>query len=526
MTDGGHGPVREGHDRNPDAHALGESDRPIVPGKQANKGAQASAESVEGRGLAKGNAGQEAARRTQSRASASNGLARVREAARRDRRARFTALLHHVSVERLRESFHALKREAAPGVDGMTWRQYEEGLDERLADLHARVHRGSYRALPSRRVYIPKADGRQRPLGIMSLEDKIVQHAVATVLSQIYEEDFLGFSYGFRPGRSAHDALDALAVGLSRMVSWVLDADIQGFFDTIDHGWLMQIVEQRIADRRVLRLLRKWLRAGTMVEGKRERARMGTPQGAVISPLLANIFLHHVLDRWAHQWRRDQAKGEVVIVRYADDFVVGFQHRHEAEAFREALQKQLEAHGLKLHPEKTRLIEFGRFAARNREARGEGKPETINFLGFTHYWGKTKQGKPTLKRESNRQRQTGKLREIRTELRRDIHRPTKETGAWLRSVVQGHFNYHAVPHNADRLYQFRQSVARAWHRTLCRRSQTGYVSWARMSPTVQRWLPPARILHPYPNVRFFAKHPRQEPYALAAHVRIRAGGRP
>jgi RNA-directed DNA polymerase len=508
VENGDHGSAGEGDSREPGMNAPGESDGPIVPRKRANKGARAPAESVEGRGPTKGNASQEAAHRTRGRKSALNGLARVREVARQDRRARFTALLHHVNVDLLRASYNALKRDAAPGVDGVTWKEYGEGLEERLVDLHDRVHKGSYRAQPSRRVYIPKADGRERPLGIAALEDKIVQHAVVRVLNQIYEEDFLGFSYGFRPGRGQHDALDALAVGLSRRVKWVLDADIQGFFDTIDHGWLMKMIEHRVADRRVIRLIRKWLKVGTLEDGKRTPGTVGTPQGAVISPLLANIYLHYVLDVWIQQWRKRQARGGVVVVRYADDFVVGLESRQDATALMEALKRRMEKFGLKLHPGKTRLIEFGRFADRNRKDRGQGKPETFDFLGLTHYWGKTKEGKPTLKRRSSRKRLTAKMREIRDHLKRHRHDPIRVTGAWLRAVVQGYFNYHAVPHNLGRLWRFWKAIARAWHRTLCRRSQTGHVPWARMKRLARTWLPQARILHPYPTVRFYARYPR------------------
>jgi len=369
----------------PDMHAPGKSDDCILPAKLPNKGRDnLSAEAVEGRRSTKGNTVQTAAPRTQCRKSASNGLQRVRAAARKDKDARFTALLHHVTVDALGKSFQALQHRASPGVDGVTWVQYQENLGKRLKDLHARVHNGAYRALPSRRVYIPKPDGRQLPLGIAALEDKIVQHAVGEVLAAIYEEDFMGFSYGFRPGRGAHDALDALFVGLTRRkVNWVLDADIRGFFDTIDHKWMLRFIEHRIADPRILRLVRKWLRAGVCEDGEWSSTRVGTPQGAVISPLLANVYLHYVLDQWAHHWRRKRASGDVIIVRYADDFVIGFQHRQEAERFLVDLKSRLEQFGLALHPEKTRLIEFGRFAGDTRRQRGEGKPETFDFLVLT-----------------------------------------------------------------------------------------------------------------------------------------------
>jgi RNA-directed DNA polymerase len=402
----------------------------------------------------------------------SQGLASVRKAARIDKKVRFTALLHHLTVDRLRESFYALKRKAAPGVDGVTWQEYEPDLQEHLTDLHSRVHCGTYRAKPSRRVYIEKADGRQRPLGIAALEDKIVQQAVVTVLNQIYEEDFLGFSYGFRPGRSQHQALDALSYALQyKKVSYVLDADIRGFFDNLDKSWLIKFVEHRVADPRILRLIRKWLSAGVMEEGKWSEATSGTPQGSVASPMLANIYLHYVFDLWLDKWRRQSAHGDVIAVRYADDIVLGFQHRAEAERFLKDLRERLSKFGLELHPDKTRLIEFGRFAEENRTRRGESKPETFDFLGFTHISGKDRNGRFSVKRMTIRKRMRAKLQEIKQQLRARMHDATPDTGSWLRAVVQGHFNYYAVPGNLDSLGMFRERVLSMWWRVLCRRSQ-------------------------------------------------------
>jgi len=439
----------------------------------------------------------------------SNGLLRVREVARRDKRVRFTALLHHVNIDLLRESFQALKRQAAPGVDGVTWRQYEVDLESKLRDLHERVHRGTYRARPSKRTYIPKADGRLRPLGIAALEDKLVQQAVVTVLNHIYEEDFSGFSYGFRPGRSQHDALDALWVGLvGRKVNWVLDADIRGFFDTLDHGWLLKFVEHRIADRRILRLIRKWLRAGVSEDGQWSKTEVGVPQGAVISPLLGNVYLHYVFDLWVQQWRTRQARGDVIVVRYADDFVVGFQHRAEAERFRKELEDRLGKFGLTLHPDKTRLIEFGRFAAEKRRKRSQGKPATFDFLGFTHACGRKRSGGFTVTRKTIASRLRAKLRELKAILMRWRHTPVLEQAAWLRRVVRGYFNYHAIPGNRYTLDVFRTQVIRHWLRALRRRSQKHRLNWARFAKLVIRWIPRARILHPYPPVRFYAIHPR------------------
>jgi RNA-directed DNA polymerase len=499
------------YDRTSGMHAPGKSDDRVVPGKPPNKGVtEAPAEVVEGRRSAEGNTMQAAATRTQSRLDALIALDRVREAARRDRRARFTALLHHVTVERLREGFFALKHEAAPGVDGITWEQYDVDLEDRLRDLHRRIHLGTYRAQPSRRVFIPKADGRQRPLGIAALEDKIVQQTVVRVLNQIYEVDFLGFSYGFRPNRSQHDALDALWVGLMRKkVNWVLDADIRGFFDQIDHGWLLKFLEHRIADRRILRLIQQWLRAGVFEDGQWTKTEVGTPQGAVASPLLANVFLHYVFDLWAQQWRTKFATGDIIVVRYADDFVVGFQHRHEAERFLRELGERFEKFGLALHPEKTRLIEFGRFAAENRRKRGERKPETFTFLGFTHLCGRTrKNGGFIVKRETAAKRLRAKLKEVKQELTLRRHEPIPRQGKWLRGVVQGYFNYHGVSGNMAALDAFQAETTRHWLRALRRRGQRRRMTWKRFRRHVDRWIPRPKILHPYPDVRFDAKHPR------------------
>jgi RNA-directed DNA polymerase len=448
--------------------------------------------------------------RTQDRAIASRGLQGVREAAQRDKGLRFTTLLHHVNKELLLASFYLLKKQAAPGVDRVTWGEYEEGVEARIEDLHDRIHRQAYRAQPSRRVYIPKPDGRQRPLGIAALEDKIVQQAVGEVLNQIYEEDFVGFSYGFRPGRSAHDALDALSAGImTKKVNWILDADIKGFFDNIDHKRLMELIERRIADPRILRLIGKWLTAGVSEDGQWSETKVGTPQGAVISPLLANIYLHYVLDQWFTEWRRESAKGDAIIVRYADDFVLGFQHREEAERCLEQLRERMAEYGLELHSEKTRLIEFGRFAEENRTQKGEGKPETFNFLGFTHIcstiW---KSGKFTVKRKTVGKRMTVKLQDIAAKLRKRMNDPIEQTGGWLTQVVRGYFNYYAVPGNLRRLYTFRRETARHWLFTLRRRSQRSRWTWERFETLINRYLPEPRILHPYPLDRFYAKYPR------------------
>src|SRR5262245_48878778 len=510
-TDGVSGRSEKATSRTSDMHDAGKSDGRIVPGKPPNKdGLPTSAEGVEGRRSTEGNTLPPATSRTQSRTDVSSGLQRVREAARKDRRARFTTLLHHVSVDLLRDSFYALKREAAPGVDGMTWQKYEEGLDDRLVDLHRRVHTGTYRAQPSKRAYIPKPDGRKRPLGIAALEDKIVQQAVVTVLNQIYEVDFLGFSYGFRPGRSAHEALDALWVGImGKKVNWVLDADIQSCFDTISLEWLVKFLEHRIADQRLLRLIQKWLRAGVSEDGQWTRSEVGTPQGAVASPLFANVFLHYVFDLWVQQWRTKFATGDVIVVRYADDFLVGFQHRHEAERFLRELRERLGKFGLALHPDKTRLIEFGRFAARDRQQRGQGKPEVFDFLGFTHCCGrKRRSGGFHVRRKTVSKRLRAKLRGVKETLLKRRHEPLSQQIAWLQGVVRGYYNYHAIPGNMPALETFRREAVRFWLRALRRRSQRHRLSWERFGSLADLCIPKPKILHPHPNERFYAKHPK------------------
>ena len=479
----------------------GKSDRPVVPAKSPNNAERSAAEGVEGRGLAKGNPPQQNAPRTPSRNGAPSALERVRQAARADKKMRFTALLHHVyNLDTLREAYFALKRDAAPGMDGQTWWDYGETLEENLQNLSGRLKRGAYRAKPVRRVFIPKADGRQRPLGVPVLEDKIVQRATVEALNAIYEKDFLGFSYGFRPGRSRHNALDALYTGLlTRKVNWVLDADIRGFFDAIDHGWLVKFIEHRIADRRVVRLIQKWLNAGVLEDGVRTRSEEGTPQGGSASPLLANVYLPYVFDLWVQQWRRKHARGDMIVVRYADDFIVGFQHKSDAERFLAELAERFRKFNLELHPDKTRLLEFGPFAAENRRRGGRGKPETFNFLGFTHICGKKRSnGMFTVLRQTIRKRLQAKLREVKTELRRRLHDPIPAVGQWLRSIVGGHLRYYGVPTNSQALCVFRYRVAWLWQRALMRRSQTGYVTWARMRRLVDHWLPPARVCHPYP----------------------------
>jgi RNA-directed DNA polymerase len=503
----------------------GKSDSPVVPAKPPNKAP--AAEVVEERGLAEGNTGKPTRPGRSAGTGVPNGLDRVREVARKDKEARFTALLHHVDVARLWNAYWAINPKAATGVDAQTWDRYGQDLEANLRDLHQRVHSGRYQARPTRRAFIPKADGRLRPLGIAALEDKILQRAVVEVLNAIYEEDFLGFSYGFRPGRGPHDALDALAVGIKRTkVGWVLDADIRDFFGQLDRAWLQKFLEHRIADQRVLRLISKWLNAGVVEDGTWTASDMGAPQGASASPLLANVYLHYVLDWWAQQWRKRHARGDMIIVRFADDFAAGFEHLGDAKQFLTDLRQRFAKFGLELHEDKTRLIQFGRFAAERRAERGLGKPETFDFLGLTHICAKTRDGRFFLKRITISKRKRAKLRQVKDQLQRRRHEPVPVQGAWLASVVRGHAAYYAVPGNINAVSSFRTQVTRTWYRALRRRSQRTRINWNRMDRLAARWLPPVRVMHPYPDARFDARHPRQEPSAVVPHAGICAGGRP
>jgi RNA-directed DNA polymerase len=495
-------------------HGHGKSDSAIVATKPANKARKMVAEQAEPRVEAKGNASQQSTYRAQNRNSVFQALERIRQVARTRKKEQFTTLLHHINVDLLRQAFCEIKRKAAPGVDGLTWNGYGADLERNLVDLHDRIHRGAYRALPSRRRYIPKPDGRQRPLAIAALEDKVVQRAVVAVMNAVYEEDFLGFSYGFRPGRSQHDALDALVVGITgRKVNWVLDADIQSFFDSVDQEWLVRFLEHRVKDPRIIRLIRKWLKAGVLEDGEIKVSETGTGQGSVISPLLANVYLHYVFDLWVERWRRREATGDMIFVRYADDIVLGFQHESDARRFWEAMRERLRKFSLTLHPDKTRLIRFGRYAAAQHAERGLGKPETFRFLGFTFICGKSRQGKFLLYRKSRRDRIRAKLKDIKEELRQRRHQPIPEQGKWLGQVVRGFFAYHAVPTNSTALIAFRHQVTDLWRRSLRRRSQKDRTTWARMVELTDAFVPRARILHPWPSERFAVKYPRWEPSA-------------
>ncbi|HVQ39198.1 MAG TPA: group II intron reverse transcriptase/maturase [Pyrinomonadaceae bacterium] len=487
------------------------SDRPVVATKPANKaGATVNdagglvAEQVERRGLAKGKPPRQNANRAQDREVVQSALGRIRQAAVKDRKAKFTSLMHHIyNLSTLREAYYGLKRDAAAGVDGETWRQYGENLESNLTDLTARLRRGAYRAKAVLRRYITKDDGRLRPLGVTALEDKLVQRATVTVLNGIYETDFLGFSYGYRPGKGQHNALDALYTGLlTRKVNWVLDGDLSSFFDGLDHEWLMKFIEHRVADQRVVRLIRKWLSAGVLEEGQWRCSEEGTPQGGSASPLLANIYLHYVFDLWVQHWRKTKARGDVIVVRWADDFVVGFEHQSDAARFHHELAERFAQFKLKLHPEKTRVIEFGRYAAERRKRRGQGKPETFNFLGFTHICGKQRSnGMFAVWRRTMSKRQRAKLKAVKTELRKRMHQRVAEVGKWLRSVVTGHNRYYGVPSNLPSLGAFRFQVGRYWYRTLRRRSQKSRLSWARMYRLLDCWLPRPTLHHPYPSRR-------------------------
>jgi RNA-directed DNA polymerase len=496
---------------NPVARSPEESDGNVVPEKLTNKGTVVPAESVEGRAPTERNSAHETAHRTQSRASASIGLDRVRQRMEADKRSRFNNLFKFLKVDMLRESFYDLKRKAAPGLDGRTWHEYKRTLEERLPELERELHTGRYRATPAKRIYMTKPDGRERPLGVQAVEDKVVQQAVGKILNQVYEPLFKNYSYGSRPGRSPHDALDALHTGIfRRKVSWVIDCDIEGFFDQISHAHLLRFMEEHVEDKRMLRLIRKWLRVGWVEDGKRHPGTVGTPQGSVISPLLANIFLNTVMDRWVSEWRSKTAKGEVIAVRYVDDAVFGFQYESEARAFLEALRERLAAYGLKLHPTKTRLIEFGRFAISNRHKRKEGKPETFDFLGFTHICGSDKRGRFRLRRKTIAKRLRQKLQKVKAELIKRMHDPLGYTAVWLASVVRGFTNYHAVPGNLAAPREFYTQVGRLWLWVIRRRSHKARKrwTWERFTRLQSQSIPRPRLAHPYPGIRFDAKYSR------------------
>lgn len=482
-----------------------ESDSLIVSKKPLNKigDNKPMAEKVEKRRLAKRNPSKRNRSQAQSWIVLPNELDRIRYVAQRKREERFISLWHHVyDISRLRRSFLRLKRDSAAGIDGKTWKEYGKNLEENLNNVSRRLTRGSYKARAVKRTYIPKSDGRQRPLGIPALEDKIVQKSMVEVLNAVYEVDFLGFSYGFRPERNQHNALDAVVEAIEgRKVNWVLDVDIRGFFDAIDHEWLIRFVEHRIKDRRVIRHIRKWLNAGVMEDGQWNKTEQGTPQGGSISPLLANIYLHYVFDLWANSWRNRKASGDVVMVRYADDIVMGFQYRHEAMRFLEELKDRFKKFNLEVHTEKTSLIEFGRYAVERRKERGEGKPDTFDFLGFTHMCSKSRKGKFTVLRKTSAKKLRNKLVELKKTMRERLHWSIPDLGTWLRSVIVGHCRYYGVPWNGKTLTRFRSEIIRMWCRLLRRRSQKHRITWKRMNRLAKKWLPSPFICHPYPVER-------------------------
>jgi group II intron reverse transcriptase/maturase len=486
--------------------AFEKSDEAIVPGKSAKMWVTPF-ESMEGRAEAEGNSAARNALSTPSELRATTALQRIRQRATNKPEEKWTNLLSHLTAPLLLEAYHGLRKRAAAGVDGVTWEAYGERLDERLHDLVNRIHRGSYHPQPVRRVELPKGNGSTRPLGIPALEDKVVQMAVRWLLEPIYEAEFVDFSYGFRPRRSAHDALDALATALGRRVNWVLDADIRSFFDTIDHGWMQKFIEHRIGDRRLVHLLMKWMKAGVMKDGELHETKEGTPQGGIISPLLANVYLHYVLDLWADSWRQKRANGDVYVVRYADDFVMGFQHEQDAHAMHRALSERMAKFGLELHPDKTRVLEFGRYARREREKKGLSGPETFTFLGFMHVCGVSRKGTYQLQRLTSAKKLRASLARVKEGCKKRRHRPVVEQYAWLRSVVLGHFNYYGVPLNFPALRCFHWNVTRTWHRSLQRRSQRGRWKEGQRERFLERFsLPAPRIVHPWPTERFFARH--------------------
>ena len=482
-----------------------ESDSPIVSMKPLNKTGDNKpvAEKAEKRGLAERNLSKQNRNQAQSWIFLPNELDRIRQAAQRKREDQFISLWHHVyDIKRLERSFLKLKRKASKGIDGMTWKEYSLNLKENLENLSGRLRKGTYRAKAVKRTYIPKGNGMERPIGIPVLEDKIVQRSMVEVLNAIYEVDFLGFSYGFRPERNQHNALDAVVEAIEgRKVNWVLDLDIRGFFDTIDHEWLIRFIEHRIKDKRVIRQIKKWLNAGVMEDGHWYEVEEGTPQGGSISPLLANIYLHYVFDIWSNVWRKRNATGDVIMVRYADDIVLGFQYKHEATRFLEELKQRIKKFNLEVNTEKTSLIEFGRYASERRKERGEGKPETFDFLGFTHICSKSRKGKFTVLRKTSAKKLRSKLKELKETMRKRMHWSIPDVGNWLKTVIIGHCRYYGVPWNGKSLTRFRSEITRMWFKTLRRRSQKHRITWERMNRIAKKWLPNPFICHPYPLER-------------------------
>lgn len=440
----------------------------------------------------------------------SEGLLRVRNKAKENKNLIFTELLHHATPEMFMECYRSLNKRATPGIDRQSWEEYgKENLEEKLKDLRNRVFNGTYRSLPARRVFIPKANGKMRPLGIVAIEDKIVQNVIRTILDQVYEPTFKGFSYGFRSGRSCHDALDALSYCIQHgKINWILDADLRSYFDSIPHDKLIGVVKLRVGDPRIIRLIKKWLKAGVLENESISISDYGTIQGGVISPLLANIYLHYALDEWIDKIRTNiPSLGRISIVRYADDFVICFQNRWAATKLLEELREQLGRFGLELQREKTRLIEFGRFAIQNRRARGDRKPETFDFLGFTHICSKAKNGYFAIRRITSSKKFCRKLQDVKQEIRKRMHRNIDETLEWLKRLLLGYYQYYAVPYNILKLDSFRYHVGMYLFKMLRRRSQKARrtITWTWKKLHVDAALPRPKQVHDLPDLRFRRK---------------------
>lgn len=491
-------------------HTSRKSDKVIVPMKQANKIGKPTAEFVEERTLIKRNIHTVSSGWTQSQRTTTSKLMNVREIAKKDKHAQFNSLYHLINVELLIKSYDSLDRTSATGTDNISWYDYSKNFTENIKLLKEEVASGYYRPKPARIIYIPKADGSDRKISILCLRDKIVQQAVVLILEIIYEEDFLGFSYGFRKGRCQHDALDALSVGIYRKkINWVLDLDISKFFDQVDHDWLIKFLQHRIQDKRIIRLITKWLKVGYLDEkGRHHRSNVGTPQGSVISPLLSNIYLHYVYDLWCNKWREKVCTSDMIVIRYADDSVAAFQNKEEANKFLFYLKVRLKKFGLKLHEDKTKLIRFGRFASADCKKLKLGKPKTFDFLGFTHFCSFTQRGKFKIERKSIRKRLLARLKVLRKEIFNRRHRPVRETARWLCSVIRGHINYFAIHGNLNSVYLFIYEISRSWYRSLCRRSQRKRLNWEKFQKYLEPLLPRVKIMHEYPSIRFDAKYSR------------------
>ena len=449
------------------------------------------------------------------------GIRRIAEKARRDPETQFTSLAHLITVEALREAWRGLKKKPSAGIDGITAREYEQDLEKRLKNLHERLVTMKYRAQPARRAYVPKEGGKKRPIGVLVVDDKIVQSATRHILEAIYEQDFYDFSYGYRPERSPHQALEELNNAIFRgKINYVLDVDISAFFDSMDHKVLMELLRKRIKDRSILRLIAKWLHAGVMEEGVRKHPKTGTPQGAVISPLLANVYLHYVLDEWIEKTVRPRMRGEMKVVRFCDDTVFCLQYRDDAERLLRALNKRLAKYKLQLNAEKTRLIEFGRYAEGQAKKRGR-KPETFDFLGFTHICGKSREGKFIVKRKTAAKRLRRSMLRVTEWCRKHRHLPLQEQYRQISSKLRGHFNYFGLIGNMRRLKAMEWHTVRTWRKWLNRRSQRGRMPWKRCEQILAAYpLPQPKILRAKVPNSFSMVSCSEEPDGGNLHVRI------